>query len=181
MQKLAQSSISKFRSQILAAHQFQGRMNDCGPFSAAIVLNAICGLNLRGSNLALAMNSIKWRGFLPVLRRIPRWATFPWGVVDILKEHGLSANWRCCGKTSNLFTNLLENKITIVIVGEWKPLWAHYLVLVEYHPEKGFGFVDSAISAANVVWKNLSDFHRLWNNYGSLYITVSTNAIPNQV
>jgi len=149
-------------------------MNDCGPFATAIILNAVLGLNLQGSNLALDMNRIRWRSFLPVFRRIPKWATFPWGVVDVLKEYGLPASWKCCGQISNLFTSLLEDKISIVIVGEWKPLWAHYLVLVEYHPQKGFGFTDPARPAAEVVWKELGDFYRLWKNYGRLFITVTT-------
>lgn len=178
MQKPTRPLLSKFRPQLLKSHQFQGKLNDCGPFAAAIIMNAILNLDLNGTNLALGMNHIRWHGLLPVIRRIPKWATFPWGVVDVLRENGLSANWKCCGQTSNLFANLLEDKITIVIVGEWKPLWAHYLVLVEYHPEKGFGFVDTAIPSGLVVWKRVYDFHRLWKNYGNLFITVSTTVTP---
>ncbi|MCC6148493.1 MAG: hypothetical protein IT308_13120 [Anaerolineaceae bacterium] len=173
MQKPPHSLSSKFRLDILKAHQFQGALNDCGPFSTAIILNALLGLDVQGSTLAAKMNQLQWRGILPVVRRIPGWATFPWGVTDVLREYGLKARWKLFEKTTDLFNNLFQGKVQIVVIGEWRPLWAHYLVLVEYTSKAGFGFADPASPSAAVVWKDPDKFHRLWKNYGQMVITVT--------
>ena len=80
--------ISPHIDAILAALQHQGDSNDCGPYTTATILNALLDLNLDGSQLAQQMDKPVWRGPLIVIRRVPNWATFPWGIVDVMREHG---------------------------------------------------------------------------------------------
>ena len=62
-------------------HQFQGQSNDCAPHTVAIVVNALKGQEmLKGDEVAKEMNKPSLRfGLLPLIRRIPNSATFPWG------------------------------------------------------------------------------------------------------
>jgi len=59
-----------------------------------MVLSALTQRRVDGRALARELNRPRWVGPLPFIRRIPNWATFPWGVVDALRQHGLRAEWR---------------------------------------------------------------------------------------
>ncbi|MBI5080755.1 MAG: hypothetical protein HZB17_05550 [Chloroflexi bacterium] len=108
-------------SRLLNFHQWQGKSNDCGPFTTAIVLNTFRGEKIfDGKTLALEMNCprLRWHGLLPliVVRRIPNWATMPWGIADTLTQHGVRARWRF-GATKDDLLNALKNKSAAQTVG----------------------------------------------------------------
>ncbi|MCD4737926.1 MAG: hypothetical protein K8R89_01525 [Anaerolineae bacterium] len=78
-------------------HQYQGKTNNCGPTSLAIVANAIWGqTRLQGPRVAQELSTPRFRARPiphPVVRRIPNWATFPWGLVDYLRQQEIPARW----------------------------------------------------------------------------------------
>lgn len=157
---------------ILASHQCQGSLNDCGPFSAAILINSTFDLNLDGRTLGKEMNRPRFKNGLLVFRRIPNWATFPWGIKDIFDRYGLHSSWKLFHSLYNLLVDLEQGRLLIVLIGGWKPVWAHYLILVSTHPKNGLGFVDPAIPDAEIKWRSLEEFTRLWNNYGRIAIII---------
>ena len=94
-------------------HVHQRNSNDCGPYCVAMVTNTLyAGPFVNAAALAEELNR---RGFP---ERIPGWATLPWGVVASLRRLGLRARWRLGASLKQLFTNLRQDCITIVIVGE---------------------------------------------------------------
>ncbi len=155
---------------LLLAHQWQGKSNHCGPFAAAIVLNALMKTRVTGHDLARELNRPRWIGPLPLIRRIPNWATFPWGVVDALRQHGLRAEWRWATPPHLLHEGLQRGWVLLPIFGQWRPLWAHLAVLAAFHPELGWGFVDSAHPHPNLVWRDAETFLRQWRNYGRMLV-----------
>ena len=151
---------------LLAAHQSQGQTNDCGPYTTAIVLRALRGIEIPGADLARRMNRPRRRGALLVVRRIPRWATFPWGVADILREHGLDARWRLWTSEVALRRALPTGEVLLPIIGEWFPRpWAHISVLVAWNATRGWGFVDPATSRPVLRWQPAEEFSRQWRAY----------------
>ena len=157
---------------LIQAHYYQGDTNDCGPFSAAIILRALDRTALDGWKLSKQMRAIRWRGILPSLQRIPNWATFPWGVTNFVREYGLSATWKLRQNNSSLIRALRQGDIPITIIGEWNPLWAHYIILVARDENLGWGVIDPGHYRAEIIWKQPSVFDRLWKNYGRTLITV---------
>lgn len=162
---------SPFTQSLLAAHQYQGNSNDCGPYTAAIVINALQGLHLDGTQLAHHMERPYFRSRLNV-RRIPGWATFPWGVTGVLREYGLKSSWHFLAD-QGLLDRAWSLFIAIPIFGSWKPLWAHYAILVADHPELGWGFVDPAHPKGEIVWRSKTDFKHLWRTFGNLLVTIN--------
>lgn len=156
-------------------HQFQGGTSDCAPHTVAIVVNAIRDQPLlEGDSVAKAMNAPRWRlNPIPrlVVRRIPNWATFPWGIVDELMANGIPARWRWRAAVPDLQTALGEGRVPMPIVGEWKwkGTWAHVKPLAEIDPQKGYGFVDPA-SEAELSWQAGEDFERQWKNFWNLLV-----------
>ncbi len=156
-------------------HQFQGKTNDCAPHTVAIVVNAYRDEPLLdGDNVAKVMNEPRWRlAPLPrlVVRRIPNWATFPWGIVDVLAENGIRARWRPGASPADLQKALDEGRVPMPIIGElkWRGTWAHVKPLVEIDPQRGYGFVDPA-SQSELSWQSKDDFERLWKNLWHLLV-----------
>jgi hypothetical protein len=165
--------LSPYLELLQSAHQFQGSSNDCGPYCTAILLNAFRQQEISGAELASRMNKMVWRGIFPKIRRIPSWATFPWGIVDILKEFDLSAQWRVLSSISNLYQSIPNPLITIVVVGELRPLWAHYKILAAHDGLKGWGFINPAYPVGEIQWDRHSDFFNLWRSYEHLIIQVA--------
>lgn len=157
---------------ILAAHQYQGPTNDCGPFSAAILVNALRGANLDGATLGREMTHPRRQGIVPVIRRLPGHATFPWGLVDVLRQHGLRASWRMLVRPDQLLTALEHGRIPVPILGAWRPAWAHYSILVAHDPERGWGFADSAYQRGGVVWRPADVFREQWRAFGRTAVEV---------
>lgn len=160
-------------SALLQAHQYQGQSYDCGPYSAAIVTNALSGSEMLGADVAQWLNQpIRW-GILPIAQRIRNRATLPWAITRFLHTHHLGARWRVLTSTRQLLNGLERNAVFVVLIGEWRPLWAHYLVLVEYDPEDGYGFVDPAQAQAAIVYRDEKTFLRQWSNWGRQMIEVT--------
>ena len=157
---------------LLAAHQWQGSSNHCGPFAAAIVLGALTPHRVAGQALARELNRPRWVGPLPFVRRIPNWATFPWGVVDALRQFGLRAHWRWGASPHQLREGLQRGWLLLPIFGQWRPLWAHIAVLAAFHPQRGWGFVDSSFPHARLLWREAGTFARQWRNLGRLLVWV---------
>ena len=164
---------SSYTKKLIESHRFQGKSNDCGPFSLAIVLNALSITNLNGHQLGKKMNAIGWKGIFPILYRISNWATFPWGMVHILRSYQLKAQWKKFANPTELVRELQNNQIPIVIIGKWRPLWSHYLIFVAYEINRGWGFIDPGHPRKEIIWKTHNEFSRLWKNYGKSYILIN--------
>jgi hypothetical protein len=163
---------SPLAAKVLECLQFQGQRNDCGPFTTATIINALHGKGLDPIELAEKMNKPAWRGPLFVVRRVPNWATFPWGIVDVLREHGLNARWRLFTPASRLFEGLARGQVLMPIIGEWKPMWAHVMTLVAWDPERGWGFANTQYDHRQIDWHPDKRFRHQWRNLGQILIDV---------
>jgi hypothetical protein len=162
------------------AHIPQGDTNDCGPHVVTMAVNFWHGeQRLDPHTVAAAMNRPRLRkSLLPVVvRRLPNWATFPWGIVDALAEHGVPARWRTRASEDDLHRALREDRLLMPIFGEpfkregwrWKG-WAHVALLVGWNPASAsYWFVDSARTNAPTS-KGREHFRRLWDNMGRILI-----------
>lgn len=163
--------ISPFLEQLESAHQYQGKSNNCGPFSAAITAAALGQTKTTGNQLTALLNPVRWKGILPIFQRIPNSATLPWGTTYLLNQLQYKANWRPFSSSAALLNALPENVIQIVIIGEWQPLWAHYIIFSAYDDRRGYGFIDPAFTTPNLHWYSPAQFLSLWNHYGRVRIT----------
>jgi hypothetical protein len=153
--------------------QYQGSSNDCGPYTTATVVNAMRGKNLEGDELAKVMNKPRLRGIKPIIRRVPNWATFPWGMVDVFREHKLWGRWWFRVPLPYLKPALNAGHILMPIIGEWQPKsWAHVMTLVAWNPEKGWGFANTQSSRNEIRWRSEKDFIEKWNNYARLLVEI---------
>jgi hypothetical protein len=158
-------------------HVCQRDSNDCGPYCVAMVTNTLYeGPFVNAEALSEELNR---RGFP---ERIPDWATLPWGVVASLRRLGLRARWRVGASLQRLFTNLQQDRITIVMIGEplyfegrkWSG-WSHYKILDTWDPERerNLGFVDPSTSnATGMTWQSLDEFRQQWAWMGKQMIEV---------
>ncbi|MEA3309329.1 MAG: C39 family peptidase [Chloroflexota bacterium] len=166
-------------------HQHQGTTNNCGPTSLAIAANAIRGqTQLQGPIVAQELSTPKFRVRpIPhlVIRRIPNWATFPWGIVDYLHQQGLTAHWAVGGTEERLQHNLATEQITIVLIGElwsWRRWhytgWAHFKVLYGFTTGRGYLFVDPARGDKHgLSWQTTAEFLQQWRNLFRIYVEVN--------
>ena len=156
-----------------AAHVCQGESNDCGPFAAAIVVGAMSGSQVDAERLARELEQPRWWGPLPRVRRIPRWATFPWGVADVLHEHGLRAAWRPWASVDRLQRGLARGDLLMPIYGGWRKgrPWAHVAILAAQDPGRGWAFVDPQQPRGDLVWHDDACFRRKWLTWGNLLVT----------
>lgn len=164
--------LSPHTGRLLGAHQWQGQTNDCAPYAIAILLRGLLNLPVTGDQMAEAMNRPRWIGPIPLVRRIPNWATFPWGVVDVLRQHGVPAAWRWWATEDLLRQTLHRGGIPMPIFGQWRPLWAHIALLVGYDPQRGWGVVDAGHPRAEVLWTPAEQFRRWWRALGRLAVLV---------
>ena len=154
-------------------HQYQAQTKDCAPYTVAIVINALKGKNLVGEAVAREMNRPRWsKGLIPVpvVRRIPNWATFPWGIADELGRHGVRACWRFGAREEDLLTALKDDRIALPIIGAFRPLWAHVKILAAHDPAQGWGFLDPAHPRPEITWDSPNLFALLWGNFGHLLV-----------
>jgi hypothetical protein len=160
---------------ILDSLIYQGNRNDCGPFTTATVINALRGLNLDALQLSDEMDKPVWRGIVPVVRRIPNNATFPWGMVDVFKMYGLHARWRLFSKPEYLKKVLPQGKILMLILGKWQPKpYAHVMTLVAWDEEQGWGFANTQHNHHNITWFSDEKTIRQWKAMGNLLIEVDS-------
>jgi hypothetical protein len=164
---------SPHTERILANLQYQGSSNDCGPYSAATVICALRDESVDGDTLAKQMNKPRRRKVLPVVRRVPNWATFPWGVADVLREYGLDARWWLRTPIEYLRPALANGHVLILIIGEWRPKpWAHFMTLVAWGAERGWGFANTQFEDAEIFWVPDDLFRRRWRNYGRVLVEI---------
>jgi len=172
-------------------HEFQGPTNNCAPFCVAMAANVLLGeRRYLAEELARELNRPVWRWWPPpplLYRRVPRWATFPWGPADALRrmrDHQgrpcFRARWRLFGDEERLRRNLREGRITLVSVGglrhrqsgRFQP-WGHVKILYAWDPGLGWAFVDPAINPtmahdewgrSGIGWQDPASFARQWRN-----------------
>jgi hypothetical protein len=157
---------------LLTSLHFQGQSNDCGPFTTATVLNALRGLHIEPEILAREMDRPIWRGPIFVVRRVPRWATFPWGMVDTFKSYGLAATWRPFASKSYLKSELLRGKVLMPVIGSIIPLWAHVMSLVAWDDLQGWGFANTQFNHRNIYWLSDANFEKQWKAMVNLLVEV---------
>jgi hypothetical protein len=163
---------SRYSSLLLSHHQFQGKYNDCGPYNAAIILNSLKDKKIDARELSIQLNHIEMKGILPVIYRIPNWATFPWGITRLLREAGITAKWKVWVKPQYLISHLVD-QIFIVIIGSIIPLWTHYKILTVFDPDLGWGFVDPALKEPSISWQSKNSFLSQWNKIGRMVIEIT--------
>jgi hypothetical protein len=173
-------------------HQYQGEnTNDCAAFSVAIVGNAFLNENrFDGGTIAREMEKIVFvTSPLPhfTLRKIPKYATLPWGVSGYLQSKNIPAKLHWFGNVDDLLRNIQDNRLTIVIIGDLLRGWGHAKVLYGFEPagpqpEKGFYFVDPGYPKEwsrpqhpqGVFLQGEDEFKREWNNLFRIYIDIGT-------
>lgn len=163
-----------------AYHAWQRATNDCGPHVVTMALNFMRGReDFDAPAMARAMNRPRIGGGIPplVVRRIPGWATFPWGMVDMLRRHGVPARWRVLASEAHLIRALDENRLAMPIYGEpfrvrngrWKG-WSHVVLLAGWDAaSQAYVFVDSSQRHAPTHIPR-AKFVRLWRNMGRLLV-----------
>ncbi len=162
---------SEHTPRLLLAHRHQGASNDCAPFTVAMVVQALTGQALDARALARRLDRPRWRGVWPLVRRVPGWATFPWGVTDALRVHGVRAAWRPLARETHLHRALAHGVLPLPIFGGWRPRpWAHIAVLVAWEAGRGWGFVDPATPEAVLHWWPAAAFRRAWRAWGRLLV-----------
>jgi hypothetical protein len=164
--------LSPHTQRLLSALQWQGQKNDCGPFTTATVLNAMRGLAIEADKLARQMDRPRWRGPLFVIRRVPNWATFPWGMVDVFRENHLYAWWDLFTRPETLKQELPGDRVLMPVIGSYKPLWAHVMTLVAWDTTKGWGFANTQYPDHDIFWLDNATFQTQWNRLGRLLIRV---------
>jgi len=163
---------SPYAAKILAALQWQGENNDCGPFTVATVINGLLGLDLKGADLAKEMNRPSWRGPWVLVRRVPNWATFPWGMVDVFKQYGLRASWRLLASADQLYPAVAGGEVLLPILGSWRPLWAHVMTMVAWEGQNGWGFANTQYDHHRIHWLDEAIFNKLWGSMLRMLIRI---------
>ena len=163
---------SPHKNIILTKLEHQGGSNDCGPATAATVINSLRKTNLNSKALAQKMNKPRKVGILPIIRRIPDWMTFPWGMVDIFHEYGLYASWKINSSFDYLKESMVQGKIVMPIVGSWRPLWSHVMTLLVCSPGKHWGFANTQHELPEIFWVQDHIFRRQWRVMGNLLVEV---------
>ncbi len=161
-------------------HIAQGSTNDCGPHVVTEAVNFWKGeALLSADDVARSMNRPRvGMGLLPlVVRRVPNWATFPWGIADELRVHGIPARWQLKASEDDLQAALREDRLIMPIFGE--PLrrqglsftgWSHVVLLEGWDPAtETYWFVDSARTSAPTS-RPRAEFVQLWGNMGRLIV-----------
>lgn len=161
-------------------HLKQGRSNDCGPHVVTMAINFRQGAAIRdAAETARAMNRLRLSASFPPLtiRRIPNWASFPWGIADMLQAHGVTARWRFRAYEAELQAALRDDRLVMPIFGEpfrWKGWrfspWSHVAIVTGWDPAREvYWFVDSAQTFAPTM-RPRDKFLRLWGNMGRLIV-----------
>lgn len=163
-----------------AYHAWQRDTNDCGPHVVTMALNFTRGTReLDALSMARAMNRPRIGGGVPplVVRRIPGWATFPWGIVDMLRLHDVPARWRLFASEAHLIRALSEDRLAMPIYGEpfrrkagrWSG-WSHVVLLAGWDAAaQAYVFVDSSKRDAPTRMPR-AKFLTLWRNMGRLLV-----------
>ena len=172
-------------------HCYQRKSSDCGPYTLSIVANALLDEERFEPDVVaqeLNLPTVSGGPFpRPIIRRIPNWATFPWGITDYLRQHGFRSDWRIRGSMERLLGNLREQVATMVMIGE--PFrfnegkyigWAHVKALYGYESGVGLAFVDPGSpknpddpwESKGIFWQDEESFLREWKNLFRIMIEV---------
>ena len=119
-----------------ASHQYQGKTNNCGPYCAAITAKALGHNEADGLRFTQSLSAFRWKGPLPVFQRVPKSATMPWGTTHLLNILKLKTRWKPFASEHDLLAYLQSDIIQIIIIGGWRPTWAHYMIFVAYDAQK---------------------------------------------
>lgn len=161
-------------------HRYQAETNDCGPHVVAMAINFYHGEErLHAPDVARRMNRprLQARWFPLVIRRVPNWATFPWGMADMLRQHGIAARWRLLAREAHLHRALDEDRLAMPVFGEpWRRRagrwdgWSHVAILTGWDAQAdAYLFVDSAEPRA-ITSRPRVEFLRLWRNMGRILV-----------
>jgi hypothetical protein len=153
---------SPHEATIINALQWQDATNNCAPYTIATIISAFSGSFIDGAWLATQMNKPAWRGIVPVIRRIPNWATFPWGMVDVLHEYGFQAHWRINSSTDYLRNSIQRGNVPIPVIVSWRPMWAHVMSLLAWDSAGRWGFANTQINDKNINWITDDYFMSHW-------------------
>jgi hypothetical protein len=128
-----------YQTDLFLWHQYQGdNTNDCAAFSIAIMGNAFLNRSqFEGFKVAREMEKVTLvTSPLPhlTLRKIPQWATLPWGVSGYLQSQHIPAKLNWFASVDHLLRNIREGRLTIVILGDLLKGWGHAKVVYGYEP-----------------------------------------------
>lgn len=163
-------------------HVWQRDTNDCGPHVVTMAINFWQGREvLDADDVARVMNRPRFGvGVIPlVIRRIPNWATFPWGIADMLRINGIPARWRFLVGEAALLHALNEGRVAMPIYGEplrrqngrWNG-WSHVAILHGWDAvSQSYTFVDSSKQSAPTAIPR-ARFLKLWRNMGRLLVEI---------
>ena len=172
---------SRYIDKLRENHLFQEDTSDCGPYVIAMSLNAVLHNMFSGVEISKAMNALHWWFIIPVIMRIPSWATFPWGITWYVRRHGMQSTWRVFATRKSLIESIVKPHLQIVLVGGYKPLWAHYKILVAYDElTDELGFIDPGSRLPNIIWQKSEVFYNEWRHFGQLRVIIKDpSAISN--
>jgi hypothetical protein len=178
-----------YQTDLFLWHQFQGdSTNDCAAFSIAIVGNAFLDRSqFEGFKVAREMEKVTLvTSPLPhlTLRKIPQWASLPWGVSGYLQSQHIPARLNWFASVDHLLRNIREERFTIVILGDLLKGWGHAKVLYGYEPtgpQPGFYFVDPGYpkeysrphQPLGVFWQDENEFKQQWNSLFRILIEIT--------
>lgn len=175
---------------VLAAHCHQGATNDCAPFAAAMVLNGILGAGVDPVGLARGLDRPRPRGLagiLPLVRRVPGSATFPWGVVDAIRLHGrregwrMDATWRAFAGRDALLSGLVQGDLLLPYIGGYRPRpWGHVVVLLAWQAGRGWGLADPQSPDAELTWISEARFRARRRAMAGILVRATLCAAPSR-
>jgi hypothetical protein len=180
-----------YQTDLFLWHQYQGDdTNDCAAFSIAIVGNAFLNRpQFDGFKVAREMEKLTLvTSPLPhlTLRKIPQWASLPWGVSGYLQSQHIPAKLNWFASVDHLLRNIRENRLSIVILGDLLKGWGHAKALYGYEadgpkPQRGFYFVDPGYpkeysrphQPLGVFWQDENEFKQQWNSLFRILIEIT--------
>lgn len=164
--------LSPHAAGVVRHHEYQGATNDCGPYCAAMIINALSPYDVVATQLARDLDRPAWRGLFPVVRRVPGAATFPWGLVDALTAIGLRAGWRMAATPDRLRLALAANRLPMVVLGGWRPFWGHWVVVLGWDAARGWALGDPGSPDSALRWYPEAKFARQWRALGRTVVEV---------
>jgi hypothetical protein len=158
---------------LIPLHQYQGTSNNCGPYCTATIINYIYHSQITGDSISEYMNHLHFLGWRLSIKRIPNFATFPWGVTDTLLEYGINSQLMIFTKFEQLCDLLSKNELIIVLTATFRPLTAHYRIVVSIDDNR-LGFIDSAHNQYQICYQDKQSFLSGWQNTAHTIILIKT-------
>lgn len=144
-----------------AGHVFQRDTNDCGPCALVTAVRGLLGMPLAPDDA---------RGILR--GRLSNGATPPWVLVQGLRSLGVSVRFGALRSGAYLRRRLYDTVVLIVLVGRWRPLWAHWKIVTVWDSCRSlWGFVDPG-TVEPLAWQADRAFISEWRTFGRLLVEV---------